>query len=69
MSDPGFSNDWWGRDPIEEAGEPPVDEIERTADCALRYLEELLERAAYDEVREILQRISLQLPQKRIAAE
>jgi hypothetical protein len=22
MSDPGFSNDWWGRDPIEQAGEP-----------------------------------------------
>jgi hypothetical protein len=25
MSDPGWSNDWWGRDPIEQAGEdtPP----------------------------------------------
>lgn len=22
MGDPGWSNDWWGRDPIEQAGDP-----------------------------------------------
>jgi hypothetical protein len=25
MSDPGFSNDWWGRDPIELAGEEEIE--------------------------------------------
>jgi hypothetical protein len=25
MSDPGWSNAWWGRDPIEQAGEDPAE--------------------------------------------
>jgi hypothetical protein len=36
MSDPGWSNDWWGRDPIEEAGEPPMTEEEERIEAEER---------------------------------
>ena len=62
MKDRGYT-DWWDWSAWLESQD---ESIERTADCALRYLEELLEKGAYDEVREIIDRISLQLPRRGI---